>query len=203
MPDNRLPGALEDFLHFLVPLGDALFEYAKQWISIVMGRFRFGPNIITTESNRRPRISFAIDTQILISDAVKTHPQHCGREGVWFLANPITGKPAFNGEKNELFPNGETWRTEESVTAWRYMVIESDEAPEHLWLRMLVQLHLPIVAIYTSGGESVHAVVRVDQPTKAAWDQFRESIKREFQARVGRARSRSRQPNRSSAHPIT
>ncbi len=100
-----------------------------------------------------------------------------GREGVWFLANPITGKPAFNGEKNEYFPNGETWRTEESVTAWRYMVIESDEAPEHLWLRMLVQLHLPIVAIYTSGGESVHALVRVDQPTKQAWDQYRDCIK--------------------------
>jgi hypothetical protein len=77
-----------------------------------------------------------------------------GHQGVWFLANPVTGKPAFNGERNQWFPNGETWRTEESVTSWRYMVIESDEAPEHLWLLMLVQLHLPIVAIYTSGHRS-------------------------------------------------
>jgi hypothetical protein len=100
-----------------------------------------------------------------------------GHEGVWFLANPVDGKPALNGERNQWFPNGETWRTEASVTSWRYMVIESDEAPENLWLRMLVQLHLPISAIYTSGGESVHALVRVDQPSKAAWDQFRDSIK--------------------------
>ena len=60
------------------------------------------------------------------------------------------------------------------------MVIESDKAPEHLWLRMLVQLQLPIVAIYSSGGKSIHALVRVDQPSKSVWDQFRDSIKREL-----------------------
>jgi hypothetical protein len=100
-----------------------------------------------------------------------------GHIGVWFLANPVTGKPAFNGERNQYFPNGETWRTEASVTSWRYLVIESDKAPEHLWLRMLVQLHLPIVGIYTSGGKSVHALVRVDQPSKEAWDLYRDAIK--------------------------
>jgi hypothetical protein len=100
-----------------------------------------------------------------------------GQEGVWFLANPVAGKPAFNGQVNQWFPNGETWRTEESVTAWRYMVVESDEAPERLWLTMLVQLCQPIVAIYTSGSKSIHALVRVDQPSKTAWDQYRDSIK--------------------------
>jgi hypothetical protein len=100
-----------------------------------------------------------------------------GHEGVWFLSNPVIGKPAFNGEVNQWFPNGETWRTEESVTSWRYMMIESDAAPKSLWLRMLVQLHLPIVAIYTSGSKSIHALVRVGQPSKAAWDQYRDSIK--------------------------
>jgi hypothetical protein len=99
-----------------------------------------------------------------------------GHQGVWFLANPVTGKP-FNGPVNQWFPNGETWRTEASVTSWRYLVIESDKAPEHLWLRMLVQLQLPIVAIYTSGGRSIHSLVRVDQPSKSAWDQYRDSIK--------------------------
>jgi hypothetical protein len=59
-----------------------------------------------------------------------------------------------------------------SVTSWRYLLLESDHAPKHLWLPMLVQLQLPIVAIYTSGGNSVHALARVDQPSKAAWDAY-------------------------------
>jgi hypothetical protein len=42
MPDNLLPGALEDFLRFLVPAGDALFGYAEQSVdSIPDGCRRF------------------------------------------------------------------------------------------------------------------------------------------------------------------
>jgi hypothetical protein len=128
----------------------------------------------TRKNERRGRI-WTNDADMSSLDCLRN-----GHEGVWFLANPVTGKPAYNGEKNQWFPNGETWRTEESVTSWRYMVIESDEAPENLWLRMLVQIQLPISAIYTSGGESIHALVRVDQPSKAAWDQYKDSIKREL-----------------------
>jgi hypothetical protein len=35
MPDNTLPGALEDFLRFLVPAGDPLFEYAEQSVTSI------------------------------------------------------------------------------------------------------------------------------------------------------------------------
>jgi hypothetical protein len=91
-----------------------------------------------------------------------------GREGVWFLSNPITGKAIEGvGTVNQWFPKGEVWRTEHNVTAWRYMVIESDEAPEPLWLKMLVQLPLPVVAIYTSGGKSIHALVSSRPASKA------------------------------------
>jgi hypothetical protein len=96
------------------------------------------------------------------------------------MCQPVTGEPAFNGEVNQWFPKGETWRTKDSVTDWRYMVIESDKAPEQLWLRMLVQAPLPIAAIYTSGGRSIHTLVRVDQPSKEAWDQLKDSIKRDL-----------------------
>lgn len=99
-----------------------------------------------------------------------------GHDGVWFLNNPITGEPVFTEDKNEWFPNGEKWRTEDNVTAWRYMVIESDKAPSELWIRMLVQLELKVVAIYTSGSRSIHALVRIDQPTKDAWDSYVEKI---------------------------
>jgi len=39
------------------------------------------------------------------------------------------------------------------VTAWRYLVLESDVAEAGQWLNLLVQLPLPIAAIYTSAEE--------------------------------------------------
>jgi hypothetical protein len=56
-------------------------------------------------------------------------------------------------------------------------VIESDKAPKDRWLRALVQLPLPISAIYDSGGDSVHALVRIDAESKAQWDEGRDAIK--------------------------
>jgi hypothetical protein len=66
----------------------------------------------------------------------------------------------------------ESRRSEEAVTAWRYAVIESDKAPLDLWLKLLVQLPLRISAIYTSGGSSIHALVRIDAESKSDWDEI-------------------------------
>jgi hypothetical protein len=55
---------------------------------------------------------------------------------------------------------------------------EAAEVPG-LWLRFLAMIPLAIVAIYSSGGHSLHALVRVDQPDKPAFDAIlRESIKK-------------------------
>lgn len=93
------------------------------------------------------------------------------RCGVWWLCQPVTGEWRSNGEK---------WsrRSEGNVADWRTMVIESDEEGiEQEWLNLLVQLPLRIAALYTSGGRSVHALVRVDLPSKQAWDQLRDFLK--------------------------
>lgn len=90
------------------------------------------------------------------------------REGVWFLNQPVTGEWSEN-------PRTKKWsrRSEEAVTAWRYFVLESDEEGiEAQWLALLALLPLAIVALYTSGGRSVHALIRVDAPSKAVWDRF-------------------------------
>jgi hypothetical protein len=50
------------------------------------------------------------------------------------------------------------------------LVLESDEVNAQEWLRILVQLPLRIAAIYSSGGESIHSLVRVDAASKADWD---------------------------------
>lgn len=93
------------------------------------------------------------------------------RLGVWWLCQPITGA---------WKPNGEKWsrRSEGNVAAWRTMVVESDEPGiEQEWLNVLVQLPLRIVALYTSGGRSVHALLRVNMSSKAMWDQLRDYLK--------------------------
>jgi len=101
----------------------------------------------------------------------------CGDEprpcGVWFLNQPVDGKyhPHDDPEKPA---SCRSWR---AVTSWRFMVIESDEADTRQWLGALAQLPLRIAAIYTSGGRSVHALVRIDAPTKAAWDAERDKMR--------------------------
>ena len=95
----------------------------------------------------------------------------CGPDGVWFLVQPVDGKYHRN-------PREDKWsrRSEESVVRWPYLVLESDEADADEWLKMLIQLPLAIVAIYRSGGRSIHALVRVDAPDKRGWDAIKERI---------------------------
>jgi len=94
------------------------------------------------------------------------HLVHGCKKGVWFLCNPVDGlyhpNPRLNGKRSR--------RSEESVTSWRFLVIESDKADALPWLAFLAQVPLPISAVYTSGRKSIHALVRLDGSSKADWD---------------------------------
>ena len=92
-------------------------------------------------------------------------------DGIWFLAQPVDGKLRPNPRLGKM-----SRRSEESVLAWRWMVLESDDAPLRLWLAALSRVVPRIAAITTSGGRSVHALVRVDAPTKKAWDEQKKRI---------------------------
>jgi hypothetical protein len=94
-----------------------------------------------------------------------------GREGIWFLAQPVDGKSRPNPRLGKM-----SRRSEESVLAWRWMVLESDEAPVRLWLAALARTVPRIAAITTSGGRSVHALVRVDAKTKRDWDEQKKRL---------------------------
>jgi len=100
--------------------------------------------------------------------AVASSLPKTAREGVWFLNQPIDGQWYLKQGSADY-----SRRSEPSVTSWRYMVLESDDAPEDLWLNYLAQLPLRIVAIYTSGGKSAHALVRVDAASKPEWDRIK------------------------------
>jgi hypothetical protein len=94
-----------------------------------------------------------------------------GPDGIWFLAQPVDGKLRPNPRLGKM-----SRRSEESVLAWRWLVLESDDAPLRLWLAALARVVPRIAAITTSGGRSVHALVRVDAPTKKAWDEFKREL---------------------------
>lgn len=98
-----------------------------------------------------------------------------GKDGMWYLSNPVDGKWRPNARREGKFSR----RSEESVQQWRHLVLESDDAPSDLWLRFLAMAPLAIVAIYSSGGRSWHALIRVDRPDKPSFDALlRNSIKR-------------------------
>lgn len=164
--------------------------------------------------------------------AVKSRlPIDGGRDGVWYLCNPVDGLWHPNPRRAGRYSR----RSMESVTAWRHMVLESDEekllrlkaaavrealgkeSPEErravladcagekwadevmqrplegladelladaaamqgLWLRFLAMAPLAIKAIYSSGGQSWHALVEVNMATKLDFDAYlRNSAKR-------------------------
>jgi hypothetical protein len=93
-------------------------------------------------------------------------------EGVWFLSSPVDGREHFNERQQTM-----SRRSEESITAFRYAVLESDNQPLEHWIRILVQLPLPIVSITSSGAKSAHALVKVDAKSKSGWDQTIAAIK--------------------------
>lgn len=100
------------------------------------------------------------------SDLIQNQHLPTGADGVWFLPQPVDGQfhpnPRLGGKQSR--------RSEESVTSWRYAVLESDEADAEDWLRCLIQMPLLITSICESGGRSIHALVRMNAASKSDWD---------------------------------
>jgi hypothetical protein len=85
-------------------------------------------------------------------------------EGAWIMVNPVEGplKPIPRlGKKSR--------RAEENLTAYEYLLIESDSVEMELWLRVLSKLDLPIVSVTTSGSKSAHALVRISQKDREGY----------------------------------
>ena len=91
-------------------------------------------------------------------------------EGGFFLCNPITG----HKEERSDLSGGYSYRSEGCIASFKYMLLESDEvAYSEQWLKFLVTLELPIVSIVSSGGKSLHSLIRVDASSKEEWVAFR------------------------------
>lgn len=67
--------------------------------------------------------------------------------GMWYCINPF----AVEGR-----------RIDDNLASCRHLLLESDCADRSDWLRVVVQLHAPVVAIYESGNKSTHVLIRLD-----------------------------------------
>jgi hypothetical protein len=103
--------------------------------------------------------------------------------GIWFLCNPVDGQWHPNPRQNDE----PSCRSEESLIAFRYIVLESDIAPSDLWVAFVVQVPARIAAIYTSGSRSIHTLIQIDAKSKAEWDAIAGQWKRPLKVLGGDA----------------
>lgn len=110
-------------------------------------------------------------------------PVRCGRlpaggeEGVWFLTAPVSGDWVANPNKRDAGGHVLPGRRHVGCcVGFPYLVLESDVLDADVWLRILVQLWDPVVAVYTSGGKSVHALVRVGARTPEEFNVVRGDV---------------------------
>lgn len=99
-----------------------------------------------------------------------------GRTGVWMLANPVDGKWTPNGTVDRNRRPMLSRRSGPNVTAWRFLLLESDDLAPEEWINIVANLPLAVSAIYTSGGRSVHVLVRLDARTQDELRQAAEVI---------------------------
>ena len=73
--------------------------------------------------------------------------------GAWIRFNPMDGSGVNNA----------------NVAAYRFALVESDTMPLDAQYRMYRRLNLPIAAMVTSGGKSIHAIVHIDAANAAEY----------------------------------
>jgi hypothetical protein len=131
--------------------------------------FRPGEHVwVTDQTDSRDGLIWSHDGPV--QNLAELNHLQAGRPGVWFLSNPIDGHPhQVERLASEHNPSGISLRCSECITDWRHVVLETDDAPEALWLKALCLLELPIVAIYHSGNRGAHALVNLGASTIEQW----------------------------------
>ncbi len=88
------------------------------------------------------------------------------RVGAWFLLNPVSGDKTFIDRLGKA-----SRRAEETISHYKYALVESDRIPTNLWLTILKKLPLPIISITLSGNESAHSIISLQATSKEQWSE--------------------------------
>lgn len=86
-------------------------------------------------------------------DICDTIGDYSHEAGAWIRFNPVNGEGVNNS----------------NVTAYRFALVESDTMALDAQYRMYRKLNLPIAAMVTSGGKSIHAIVHIDAANAAEY----------------------------------
>ncbi len=83
-----------------------------------------------------------------------------GKTAPFIIINPLTGKPA-----PKKSGDGDTYRGDGNIAAYRYCLIEFDNLNRkdqiRFWTSNMVK-ELPVVALVDTGGKSIHAWIRTE-----------------------------------------
>lgn len=118
-----------------------------------------------------------------------------------FVINPLSGDLAL--KKDQL---GTSYRCDNAVSAYRYMLIEMDGVPwqkqVQIWTTIVREELLPVAAVYYSGSKSIHALIRLTGcKTRQDWEDV---VTCNFYPRIAvplGADSQCRNPSRFSRVP--
>jgi hypothetical protein len=90
--------------------------------------------------------------------------------GAWFYTCPMIG------ERN---PAGRAFYADALIADYTHLLLESDkDGYDQCWLRMNVQRPERIVALYTSGNVSTHALIRINARSKSSSTASQQTTKR-------------------------
>jgi hypothetical protein len=87
--------------------------------------------------------------------------------GAFMLLNPVSGE-----FKHSERLGKSSRRSEETLTKYKYCLIEADNTPVETWLTILKQQPLPIRSISLSGNESAHSIIQLDAKDKKQWSEW-------------------------------
>lgn len=151
---NRRGLALDVLNHLFEP-EDVVLLFKRRWNQGDFAVWRRG--------------SYRLSRERGVSAVVSEIPTE-SNDGMLLMAAPVDGRWRPGGRDKEGRPKFSR-RNTGCVTRFPYLVLESDVAPVDLWLRALALLDLRIAAVFSSGGRSVHALVRVDAGSKSEFDE--------------------------------
>jgi len=80
--------------------------------------------------------------------------------GAWIRFNPMDGKGV----------------RDDNVTAYKYALVESDAVDIPMQNALIKEMKLPVAVLVNSGGKSLHAIVKVDAPTKEIFKKRTEKL---------------------------
>ncbi len=121
---------------------DDIVGFATQVASDSHGKLKpINTNLAMRASEFIDRLKEAND----IEEVIGGYRPDCG---AWIRMNPLDGRG----------------QADKNVSAYRYVLIESDDMPKEEQERFYRKYELPIAALVDSAGKSIHAVVRIDAP---------------------------------------